>query len=283
MSNRKILIADDDQDLAEVLAIRCQCLGFQPVVAYDGESALELAAQWAPCAIIMDITMPGNDGVKTCQMMDQFRELRDVPIVFHSGMEAANSSKEVYSLGGLFVKKGPNSWREIESLLALLVGDEEEGDQSTKMPSNDEPHVETSLLDKTREKQMQQNLGRFRVLSIEDSQEYGLILATRLEQLGFEVSNAGTCAAGIQQAIEMLPDVILLDHDLPDGTAGDVLTRLSEIEETRAIPVIVVTSHKEQSLARAMRQRGVIEVFSKPNLKWDRLGNAISTVAHLMT
>lgn len=73
-----ILIADDNEDIREVLATYVVKEGFEPVLATDGIEAFELFKKCSPAVVLLDIMMPGMDGYKVCQ---KIREISEVPII----------------------------------------------------------------------------------------------------------------------------------------------------------------------------------------------------------
>lgn len=73
-----ILIADDNEDITEVLGTYVVKEGFEPVVAKDGIEAFETFKKCNPAVVLLDIMMPGMDGYKVCK---KIREISDVPII----------------------------------------------------------------------------------------------------------------------------------------------------------------------------------------------------------
>lgn len=73
-----ILIADDNEDIREVLATYVVKEGFEPVLATDGIEAFESFKKCNPAVVLLDIMMPGMDGYKVCQ---KIREISEVPII----------------------------------------------------------------------------------------------------------------------------------------------------------------------------------------------------------
>lgn len=65
-----VLIADDHRDSADALALLLHLWGYEPFVAYDGLTALELALTQAPDAALLDISLPGMDG---CELARRLR------------------------------------------------------------------------------------------------------------------------------------------------------------------------------------------------------------------
>ena len=73
-----ILIADDNEDIREVLGTYVAKEGFEPVQAKDGIEAFELFKKCNPAVVLLDIMMPGMDGYKVCK---KIREMSEVPII----------------------------------------------------------------------------------------------------------------------------------------------------------------------------------------------------------
>jgi DNA-binding response OmpR family regulator len=65
----KILIVDDEKDLVAGLAMNFKREGYEVLKAYDGDTALRLAAQDHPDLIILDVMMPGTDGLQVCRAL----------------------------------------------------------------------------------------------------------------------------------------------------------------------------------------------------------------------
>lgn len=73
-----ILIADDNQDITDILSTYAEKEGLSPVVASDGEEALQLFHQYNPCVILLDVMMPKEDGYEVCR---KIRSESNVPII----------------------------------------------------------------------------------------------------------------------------------------------------------------------------------------------------------
>jgi len=74
----KILVVDDDLDLADVISFTLRRAGFETLLAYDGRAALDRWQSESPDLIILDINLPKLDGTKVCQ---QIRQQSDTPII----------------------------------------------------------------------------------------------------------------------------------------------------------------------------------------------------------
>src|SRR5574339_1118256 len=86
----KILIAEDERDIRDLVAFTLRFAGHEVFAAANGEDAVELAPKVNPDLILMDVRMPRMTGYEACKVMKQNPELRDIPVVFLSakGQEA---------------------------------------------------------------------------------------------------------------------------------------------------------------------------------------------------
>lgn len=81
MEKQKILIVDDDQNIAELIALYLTKECFDTKIANDGEEALTLFSQYQPHLILLDLMLPGIDGNEVCR---RIRKHSDVPIIMVS-------------------------------------------------------------------------------------------------------------------------------------------------------------------------------------------------------
>lgn len=76
--NKKILIADDEKNITDIIAFNLQKEGFEVVCAQDGQQALKLFEEKNPDLVLLDIMMPVMNGIEVCS---QIREKSQVPII----------------------------------------------------------------------------------------------------------------------------------------------------------------------------------------------------------
>ena len=86
-SRSQILVADDEPNILEFLTKALNKHGYDVRKASRGEEALDLIRQLHPELVILDILMPGIDGVDVCKMMRADVEMADIPVVFLSALE----------------------------------------------------------------------------------------------------------------------------------------------------------------------------------------------------
>lgn len=79
-----MLIADDDREIVDGLALRLKSAGYDTIFACDGEQAVTSAHQRRPDAIILDVRMPRMDGLAALSRLKADAETRDIPVMMVS-------------------------------------------------------------------------------------------------------------------------------------------------------------------------------------------------------
>jgi len=82
-----------------------------------------------------------------------------------------------------------------------------------------------------------------KILLVEDNEMNRDMLSRRLERKGFQVVMAADGQQGVDMAVSEVPDLILMDMDLPIIDGWDATRRVKDSEGTRGIPVIALTAH----------------------------------------
>jgi len=68
----KVLVVDDEPSLVDLVRSYLEAEGYAVSVAYDGPTALEIAARQAPEVVVLDVILPGYDGIEVCRRLRQF-------------------------------------------------------------------------------------------------------------------------------------------------------------------------------------------------------------------
>ena len=95
---KKILLADDEQQLALAIKIRLQSKGYQVVTATDGRAALALVAQEQPDLVILDVLMPVMDGYSCLREMNTRFGRGKFPVII---LTARDRMKDLFELEGI--------------------------------------------------------------------------------------------------------------------------------------------------------------------------------------
>lgn len=80
----KILIAEDERDIRDLVAFTLRFAGYEVAAAANGEEAVAMASKENPDLILMDVRMPRMTGYDACRILKANPEMKDIPIVFLS-------------------------------------------------------------------------------------------------------------------------------------------------------------------------------------------------------
>lgn len=78
---RKVLIADDETNIRNILDFTLNAEGFDVVSARNGDDAFTLALREQPDLIILDVMMPGTNGFETCRRLKNDRRTARIPVI----------------------------------------------------------------------------------------------------------------------------------------------------------------------------------------------------------
>lgn len=79
---KKVLIADDEPDILEIISYNLQLHGYTVFTAKDGDQAIKIASETHPDLIILDIMMPKKNGIEVCKQLRTQSDFQDTVIVF---------------------------------------------------------------------------------------------------------------------------------------------------------------------------------------------------------
>ena len=97
MDEYRVLIVDDEEELATTIAERLQIRGIQAQTATDGETALKMIEANPPQVVVLDVMMPGMGGIEVLQRMNA-QNLK-IPVILLTGYGSAEKGTEGMKLG----------------------------------------------------------------------------------------------------------------------------------------------------------------------------------------
>lgn len=90
----RILLADDEKDFVEMLLLRLEAVGHDVTPAYSGDECLKILEQKTIDVVILDVKMPGMDGIETLkEIKKEHPEIEVILMTGHGSIEAANEGK----------------------------------------------------------------------------------------------------------------------------------------------------------------------------------------------
>ena len=96
---KKILIADDDQSVAECLEILLGLSGYEVFVACDGQEAVMKARSAVPDLILLDMIMPKLTGFDACKIIKNDPALRHIPVIALTSLAQMGDMEKAYAAG----------------------------------------------------------------------------------------------------------------------------------------------------------------------------------------
>lgn len=119
--NKKILIVDDEPDILMTVSFRLKKAGYQIITAEDGNEAIEKAKESNPDLILLDLRLPGKDGIEVFTELKSEPSLKEKPIIFltaSSGLKVKEKLKDLNHSG--FMTKPFEAQVLIEKIKSLL-------------------------------------------------------------------------------------------------------------------------------------------------------------------
>ena len=141
MNESTVLLVDDEVDFVEVLAERLEARGLVVDTAENGEMALEKAGKRPFDAILLDMAMPGMDGIQTLKGLLQINP--DLQVILLTGRATLGQAVQAMKLGALDLLEKPV---EIETLVEKIE------EAATKRSSLTERRIDDKLSDIMRKK-----------------------------------------------------------------------------------------------------------------------------------
>lgn len=249
---KTILIVEDDLNIVAALEIRCQAAGYSAMAAGDAASGLSKAVQHKPDLILLDISMPAGDGLQLARRLKSLPETNRAPIIFITASKDPDLRQKVMDLGaaGLFEK--PYDADELFAVIGHALG--ETGMFHRRIARYLTSAAASLFSTKPAAK---------KVLIVEDDEKIALALALRLKSAGYETSTARDAVSGVTSALNLRPDLVLLDISMPAGNGFTVAERMRSASSTRT-PIIFLTASKQPGFRERALELGAAGYFEKP-------------------
>ena len=119
---KKILVVDDESQIAEMIADFCRQCGFETKVATSGQSAIETAKSFLPDLITLDLMMPGLSGLEVIEALKKEEATKKIPVIVISSYANAAEAQEALKLSQAAIVK-PLKMKVLEEKIgAVLAG-----------------------------------------------------------------------------------------------------------------------------------------------------------------
>jgi two-component system cell cycle response regulator len=241
MGFRTILIIEDDATTRKLLVTLLGMGRFQTLEAGDAEAGLELARRHQPHCILMDIRLPGMDGLEATRLLKSDPQLRHIPVVAMTGFVGAEEERKALAAGCDGFLSKPFDTRGLLEYLERFLRKAEQGAEAAS-PSE----------------------RRARILIVDDEPAVVEAFAEQLRRAGYDCLGAGGGLAALQAAQDEGPDLVLLDVLMPDLDGFEVARRLKGNLKTAGIPIILVTALNDLEDKVKGLAAGADEFLGKP-------------------
>jgi signal transduction histidine kinase len=243
-----VLICDDDPALLRSTGRVLRAAGFNVVTAGSGVEAVRQALTHGPSLILLDLLMPGMTGRQTLVALRAQVETRLTPVMIMSGLPPGNAGLLQDEVSDWLIK--PVDPNELRTRVAQLIAG------SSNCP---------------------------RVLLAEHDSELAEALAIALRQHGVEVLHARTGQQAIDLCALAVPDLLILDIDIPEADAFNVIDALRGQKGTSDLPLIVYAGREIDQERRARLELGPTEFLTQQYADVSAVEVAVLNLLRLVT
>jgi len=95
----RVLVVDDDHNIRDLIAFRLQSVGYDVVTADNGHEALAVAGRVLPDLLVLDVNMPGLDGIEVCHAVHENAVTAKIPVIVVSARAQRTDIDLAYAAG----------------------------------------------------------------------------------------------------------------------------------------------------------------------------------------
>jgi DNA-binding NtrC family response regulator len=276
MSKIRVLLVDDEEDYVKAMAERMDMRDLQSEVALSGEEALEVLEDNPPDVIVLDLRMPGMQGMEVLERVR--KEHPHIQVIILTGHGGEKEETEARRLGAFeylqkpadtadLVKTIQGAWRRSIQVAKELFRDSAEGFEDSMtaaaLAEGGLPDDAAGLVGRRAPEPPEAPVASgLKVLLVDDEEDYVRTMAERMEmrEVGSDVALTG------EEAISMLegeiPDVMVLDLKMPGMGGLEVLEQVKRSHPQ--IQVIILTGHGSDAEEIEARRLGAFDYMKKP-------------------
>ncbi len=221
----KILYVEDDPKNIDLIRDMLDMADCHLLFANDGNTGFEMAVQEKPDLVFMDIHLPDISGIETIKKFKQSSILQHIPIIAITGDNSIEVQTQCFDAGCIDIIYKP-----VKRFL-ILDGIRRYTNLTIEQASNVPVKAD----------EQQSRLKK--VLIAEDNVDLRAIFARAFDKSHFLVNVAVDGAEAIEYLQHELPDVLILDINMPNVSGLEVLRYVRENQQTKDIKVVVVTGN----------------------------------------
>ncbi|HEY4518290.1 MAG TPA: response regulator [Candidatus Paceibacterota bacterium] len=273
---QKILVAEDDAILREILMSKLTSAGYVALVAEDGAKALEIIKSDKPALILLDILIPIKNGLEVLEEMNQDPVLKLIPVIALSNSDDAEQIKKARALGArdFLIKAIFDSSDVLEKVAQVLragtsaipaIPPTVVAPTPTSAPLTTPTAVAAAIATGSAEVPG----ARKSILIIEDDRFLREIAGQKLEAEGFAVMSA----TNGKEALEILatkarPNIIVLDLILPGMSGYEILEKVKQDVNLKDIPVLILSNLGQEEDIDKAKKLGATDYLVKAHFSF---------------
>ncbi len=241
MAAKRVLVIEDN-DLNRKLFCAILKMGhYETLGAVDAETGLKIAEEHRPDLILMDIQLPGMDGLSATRLIKKAPNLQGIPVIALTAYAMPEDEQKALNAGcSGYISKPVDTRNFLDRLTPFL------------QPTNAGQAGEDWFDHKKK------------ILIVDDNSSNIKILRAKLVSENYKISNAMDGEEALRKVAEAPPDLILLDVMMPGMDGFEVTRRLKKNPETKDIPVILVTALDEERHKAEGLEAGADDFLNKP-------------------
>lgn len=285
MNEKLILVIDDSQFLCAMLKKSLDSVGYNTLVAHTSEDGLRLFEQSLPDLVLLDINLPDIPGPEACRRLKANPQWQGISVILMSGSYEDYIRQQVAECGANGYIKKPFSPSSIlrwvkENAHALfsdghgVPGDFDEAPVIMEPPVPQRPAPPAPA--PSRRQAATFDGAGYTIVITDDSTFLCAILKDTLEKVGFAVHTFSNIRDTGYYLKGNQADLLFLDVNLPDIAGDRACAIIKESPKTRNLPIILISSAKEEQLRALVASSGangyLIKPFTPLNvLEWIKL------------
>jgi two-component system, OmpR family, alkaline phosphatase synthesis response regulator PhoP len=165
MQKQKVLVIEDEEDIADMIKLQSDMAGYKTIVSLDGLNGYEKVVTEKPDVILLDLMLPGQNGLDVCRRIKANPELKAIPIIILSAKSEETDVVLGLELGADDYVTKPFSMRVLLSRMKAVLRRALDEEKPTPTYQFGEFHVEFDrYIVKKRNKQIPLTLSEFGIL-----------------------------------------------------------------------------------------------------------------------
>ena len=256
-----ILIADDDQFLTKVCSNAFEQAGYKITTANDGEQALEKLATEKPDLVLLDLMLPGVDGIGVLKFIRSNDELEGVPVfILSNSTYFSGIVQSAWNEGATkFIRKGEYSPKGLVDEIRKSLPP---GKGATTAPT--ESQSATGAPAPSAAKGDSPTGSGKTALITDDDRTIHSVLVYVLTRAGFQIESAFNGQQALEMARQQPPNILILDVNMPVKNGFETLAEWTADEGLKEIPVIMLTSSRDEENEGKALGGGATHYLNKP-------------------